>query len=286
MRSFSYTVHYSTGSKALREECKNQGLILWKWRSVMLKNKVAIVTGGSRGIGKAIVKCFAREEARLCVTALDKNRLETFIESLREKDVNCIGVVAHSTREDEVKEMVEETVETFGKVDILVNNAGGGSPLVSIEDIELEEWERIIRNNLTGTYVCCKAVIPHMKKQKSGKIVNISSIAGRFFSQMSGPNYASAKAGIQGLTRQLARELGPFNIMVNAVAPGITLTERVEKKWLTRTKKYRDQILSMIPLGHLAAPKDVAGPVLFLASSLSDYVTGVTLDINGGFYMA
>ena len=200
--------------------------------------------------------------------------------------VNCIGIVANTTREDEVKDMVTETVETFGKVDILINNAGGGSPLVSIEDIELEEWERIIRNNLTGTYICCKAIIPHMKKQKSGKIVNLSSVAGRFFSQLSGPNYVSAKAGIQGLTRQLAKELGPFNITVNAVAPGVTLTERVEKKWLTRTEDYRDSILSMIPLGHLARPEDVAGPVLFLASNLSDYVTGVTLDVNGGFYMA
>jgi len=252
----------------------------------MLKNKVAIVTGGSRGIGKAIVQLFAKEEAHLCVTALEKNRLETFVQSLREKNINCIGVVANSTREDEVKDMVNETVKTFGTVDILVNNAGGGSPLVSIEDIELEEWERIIRNNLTGTFICCKAVIPHMKRQKSGKIVNVSSVAGRFFSQLSGPNYASAKAAIHGLTRQLARELGSFNIMVNAVAPGTTLTERVEKKWLSRTKDHRDQILSRIPLGHLAQPEDIAGPVLFLASSLSNYVTGVTLDVNGGFYMA
>jgi len=251
----------------------------------MLKNKVAIVTGGSRGIGKAIAQLFAKEEANLCVTALEKNRLEMFVQSLREKNVNCIGVVADSTREDAVKDMVRETVNTFGRVDILINNAGGGSPPVSIEDIELEEWERIIRNNLTGTYICCKAVIPHMKKQRSGKIVNVSSVAGRFFSQLSGSNYASAKAGIHGLTRQLARELGPFNIMVNAVAPGATLTERVEKKWLSRTADNRDQILSRIPLGHLARPEDVAGPVLFLASSLSDYVTGVTLDVNGGFYM-
>jgi NAD(P)-dependent dehydrogenase (short-subunit alcohol dehydrogenase family) len=252
----------------------------------MLKNKVAIVTGGSRGIGKAIAQRFAKEEANLCVTALDRNRLEMFVQGLREKHVNCIGVVANSTKEDEVRGMVRETVNTFGTVDILINNAGGGSPLVSIEDIGLEEWERIIRNNLTGTYVCCKAVIPHMKKQKGGKIVNVSSVAGRFFSQLSGPNYASAKAGIHGLTRQLARELGPFNIMVNAVAPGTTLTERVEKKWLSQTENDRDQILSRIPLGHLAQPEDIAGPVLFLASNLSDYVTGVTLDVNGGFYMA
>jgi NAD(P)-dependent dehydrogenase (short-subunit alcohol dehydrogenase family) len=252
----------------------------------MLKDKVAIVTGGTRGIGKAIVQLFAREEASLCVVALDENRLDAFIGTLREKKVNCIGVVANTTREDEVRDMVERTVETLGKVDILVNNAGGGSPLVSIEDIDLEEWERIIRNNLTGTYICCKAVIPHMKRQRSGKIVNISSVAGRFFSQLSGPNYVAAKAGILGLTRQLAKELGAFNITVNAVAPGVALTERVEKKWFSRAEEYREKILSMIPLGHLARPEDVAGPVLFLASTLSDYVTGVTLDVNGGFYMA
>jgi NAD(P)-dependent dehydrogenase (short-subunit alcohol dehydrogenase family) len=252
----------------------------------MLRDKVAIVTGGSRGIGKAIVQLFAREEASLCVVALDKNRLDAFIGTLRRENVNCIGVVANTTKEDEVRDMVTKTFETFGKVDILVNNAGGGSPLVSIEDIDLEEWERIIRNNLTGTYICCKAIIPHMKRQRSGKIVNISSVAGRFFSQLSGPNYVAAKAGIQGLTRQLAKELGPYTITVNAVAPGVALTERVEKKWFTRAEEYREKILSMIPLGHLARPEDVAGPVLFLASNLSDYVTGVTLDVNGGFYMA
>lgn len=261
-----------------------------KWferkENMMLKDKVAIVTGGTRGIGKAITELFAKEEASLCVAALDKNRLDAFIGKLKKENINCIGVVANTTREDEVRDMVAKTIESFGRVDILVNNAGGGSPLVSIEEIELEEWERIIRSNLTGTFICCKAVIPYMKRQKSGKIVNISSVAGRFFSQLSGPNYVSAKAGIQGLTRQLAKELGPFNITVNAVAPGITLTERVEKKWLTRTEDYRDRILSMIPLGNLARPEDVAGPVLFLASNLSDYVTGVTLDVNGGFYMA
>jgi len=144
--------------------------------------------------------------------------------------------------------------------------------LVSIEHIDLEEWERIIRNNLTGTYICRKAVMPHMKKQRGGRIVNISSVAGRFFSQLSGPNYVSAKAGTQGLTRQLAKELGPFNITIDAVAPDVKLTERVEKKWLTRTEEQRERILSMIPLGHLARPEDVAGPVLFLANNLSDYV--------------
>lgn len=252
----------------------------------MLEDKVAIVTGGSRGIGKAIAELFARQGARLCVTGLNKSRLDAFIGTLKEGKVDSIGVVANAASEGEVGEMVGKTVETFGKVDILVNNAGGGSPLVSMEDIDLGEWERIIRNNLTATYICCKAVIPHMKEQKGGKIVNVSSVSGRFFSQLSGANYVAAKAGIQGLTRQLAKELGAFNIMVNAVAPGTTLTERVEKKWLSRTQDYRDRILSLIPLGHLAKPEDVAGPVLFLASSLSDYVTGVTLDVNGGFYMA
>jgi 3-oxoacyl-[acyl-carrier protein] reductase len=136
-----------------------------------------------------------------------------------------------------MKNMGTSTVETFGTVDILIHNAGGGSPLVSIENIDLEEWERIIRNNLTGTYICWKAVIPHMKKQRGGRIANISSVAGRFFSQLSGPNYVSAKAGIQGLSRQLAKDLGPLNITINAVALGITLTERVEKKWLTHTEE-------------------------------------------------
>ncbi len=252
---------------------------------MLLKDKVAIVTGGARGIGKAIAQLFSKEGASLCVIDLERAGLETLTRSLRAEHVHCIGAVADITMEDQVANAVRRTVRTFGKVDILINNAGGASLVSSLEDVDLEEWERTIRNNLTGAYICCRAVVPHMKKQKSGKIVNISSIGGRFFSIQGGPHYSSAKAGVQGLARQLARELGPFGITVNAVAPMTTLTERVEKKWLARPQEYRDQIMSMIPLRRLAQPEDIAGAVLFLASSLSNYVTGVTLDVNGGFYM-
>ncbi len=251
----------------------------------MLKSKVAIITGGARGIGRAISQLFAREGAILCIVGREKENVELFVQSLRERNTQCIGVVANTTVGEQISDMLRITVETFGRVDILVNNAGGGSPLCSIEDVNLKEWEKMIRNNLTGTYTCCKAVTPYMKQQKGGKIINISSIAGRFFSPLAGPHYASAKAGIQGLTRQLAYELGPFGITVNAVAPGMTMTERVEKKWLSRTEAYRNQMLSRIPLGRLAQPEEIAGPVLFLASSLSSYMNGVTLDVNGGFYM-
>lgn len=256
-----------------------------KGEKQMLKSKVAIITGGARGIGKTIAEFFAKEEANICAVDIDKDSIDSFIKAFNERNAPCIGVVANTTQEEEVREVVIKTIDTFGRVDILVNNAGGGSPITSIDDVNLEEWEKILRNNLTGTFLCSKAVIPYMKKQGNGKIINISSIAGRFFSPLAGPHYASAKAGIQGLTRQLARELGPFGITVNAVAPGTTLTERVEKKWLSRAEEYRHQLLSMIPLGRLARPEDIAGPVLFLASSLSDYVNGVTLDVNGGFYM-
>ncbi|PKP61763.1 short-chain dehydrogenase [Candidatus Atribacteria bacterium HGW-Atribacteria-1] len=252
----------------------------------MLKDRVAIVTGAARGIGRTIVDCFASRGAKIVVADLVEEEAEEVIRQLKTKNIECLGVKANVTQIDEVKYVVEKTISKFGRIDILVNNAGGGSPLRSIEEIEIDEWDRIIRNNLTSTYICCKAVVPHMKKQKCGKIINISSIAGRFFSPLSGPHYASAKAGIQGLTRQLAKELGPFNITVNAVAPGTTLTQRVEKKWLTHSEEDRKQLLSMIPLGRLAQPEDIADAVLFFASDLSNYITGVTLDVNGGFFMS
>lgn len=252
----------------------------------MLKNKVAIVTGGARGIGKAIVDVFSDWKAKIVVADLIEEEAKEAAQQLRNKNIESIGVKANVAQIDEVENLMKMAKLEFGKIDILVNNAGGGSPLRSIDEIDLDEWSRIINNNLTSTYICCKAVIPYLKEQKYGKIINISSIAGRFYSPLSGPHYASAKAGILGLTRQLAKEIGPFNITINAIAPGTTQTQRVNQKWLNRSEEDRKEFLSMIPLGRLAQPEDIANAVLFFASDLSNYITGVTLDVNGGFYMA
>jgi len=253
---------------------------------MLLKEKIAIVTGSTRGIGRAILDCFVANGAKVVVVARSREGVESVVKQLKSKNVVCLGVSADVTKEEGAQLMVKETIEQFGRIDILVNNAGGGSPLRFIEEIELDEWEKIITSNLTSAYICSRVVIPHMKRQQYGKIINVSSVAGRFFSPLSGPHYASAKAGLQGLTRQLAKELGSFNITVNAVAPGITLTERVKAKWLTRSEEDRKRLLSMVPLGRLAQPEDVAGAVLFFASDLSNYITGVTLDVNGGFFMS
>ncbi len=253
---------------------------------MLLKDKVAVVTGATRGIGRAIVDCFADNGAKVVVVARSPEGVDSALEHLKSKHVACLGVSADVTKEEEARVMVEKAIEQFARIDILVNNAGGGSPLRLIEEIELDDWEKVITSNLTPAYICSRAIIPHMKRRQHGKIINISSVAGRFFSPLSGPHYASAKAGLQGFTRQLATELGSLNITVNAVAPGMTLTERVKAKWSTRSEEDRKQLLSMIPLGRLAQPEDVAGAALFFASHLSNYITGVTLDVNGGFFMS
>jgi NAD(P)-dependent dehydrogenase (short-subunit alcohol dehydrogenase family) len=171
-------------------------------------------------------------------------------------------------------------------VDILVNNAGGGTSLRFLEEVTAEDWDLTVNSNLKSAFLCCQGVVPAMKRQRSGRIVNVSSVAGRNVSRLSGPQYSSAKAGVLGLTRHLAQDLGPFGITVNAVAPGPTLVDRVAKKWSFRSEQDRSHILENIPLGRLAQPEEVATVIAFLASADASYVTGVTIDVNGGSFMS
>jgi NAD(P)-dependent dehydrogenase (short-subunit alcohol dehydrogenase family) len=171
-------------------------------------------------------------------------------------------------------------------VDILVNNAGGGTSLRYLEEVTEDDWKLTIDSNLKSAFLCCRAVTPPMKRQRYGRIVNVSSVAGRNVSRLSGPQYSSAKAGMLGLSRHLAQDLGPFGITVNAVAPGPTLVDRVAKKWALRSEADRAHILSNIPLGRLAEPEEVATVIAFLASDDARYVTGVTIDVNGGSFMS
>ena len=156
-----------------------------------------------------------------------------------------------------------------------------------IEDVEVEDWDKVVNVNLRGAFFCCQAVIAQMRKQGAGgKIVNISAMAGRTYATLAGVQYASAKAGIGGLTRQLAREVGPEGINVNAVAPTVMLTgDRVRKLWESKTEEERRAVIEAIPLRRLAEPKEVARAVVFLASAAASYITGVTLDVNGGRFM-
>lgn len=257
----------------------------------LLEKKVAIITGGIRGIGKAIALAFAEEGANVSVFDLDDESSSLAAGLLREIDRfngDCIYQKADVTNTQEVRGGVEKTLEVLGKIDILVNNAGGSiiAP-VALEDLAEQDWDRVVGVNLKGTYVCSHFVISHMKNQRSGKIINIASGAGRGVSNLVPHPYACSKAGQVHFTRQLALESAPYGINVNCIAPGTVFTERVKKIFEERfDPEERRKKLDNIPLRRPGQPEEIAHLAVFLASNKSNYITGATIDINGGTVMA
>ena len=250
--------------------------------------KACIITGGAGGIGRAITTAFAQEGFDVAVFGLRagedplvKRRLEAIL-LLGKK---CLYLKADVTKRQEVQQAVAETIETLGRVDVLVNNAGGGMNPTPLEILEEEDWDRVVDLNLKGTYLCTHFVIAHMKEKRSGKIINISSQGGRSKSELSNLPYASAKAGILGFTRQLAHEVGRWGICVNAIAPGIILTEKAIRRWEERPEEERRGMLEAIPLRRLGTPEEIAQVAVFLASDKASYITGATIDVNGGRFM-
>jgi NAD(P)-dependent dehydrogenase (short-subunit alcohol dehydrogenase family) len=185
-----------------------------------------------------------------------------------------------------VEEAVRRAVDAHGRIDILVNAVGGSTvisrPAATLDELSLAEWQKLLHFNLTGTFLFCHAVVPVMKRQRSGKIVNISSIAGRGLSRSSSAAYATAKGGIIALTRKLASEVGPDGITVNAIAPSLTLSERIRPHWERRSPEGQAAEIMRTPLGRVATPEDQARVICFLASADADFVTGVTIDVTGG----
>jgi len=182
--------------------------------------------------------------------------------------------------------MVAKVMDKWGRLDILVNNAGRGGAGPPVEEISAEEWDRLITLNLKSAFLCIRAVAPIMKRQGYGRIVNVSSRAGRSHSEVTGPVYGSAKAGMLGLTRHMAAELGPYGITVNAVAPGLVMSQRVKARFEALTEEEQRKTIMNIPLRRLAEPEEIARTIAFLASDDASYVNGVALDVNGGIYMA
>jgi 3-oxoacyl-[acyl-carrier protein] reductase len=243
----------------------------------VLDEQVCLVTGASRGIGEAIARCFYDAGARLVLLDVNSEGAVRVAGELDPSGDRILCLRGDVTREQEIQDAVEQAVERFGRIDVAVNVAGIIKHL-PIEKMSLEDFESVVRVNLTGTFIVCKAVVPVMKKQGKGKIVNIASIAGRTGRPGVGVNYAASKAGIIGLTRTLAREAGPAGIYVNAIAPGPILTKL--------TRQVGPEVFATWNAGRAVSkdglPEDVAEAALFLASAKSDWITGITLDINGG----
>ena len=246
-----------------------------------LRKRVAIVTGGSRGIGRAIAFRLAEEGARVLVADIDSLNAKKTAEELKEKQLEAVAVQVDVTKEKSVNEMVKIALKAFKKIDILINNAGIMFR-TRFQKISLREWENMLKVNLTGPFLCTKAVIPLMKKNGYGRIVNISSSAGRSVSTLGGAHYTASKAGLLGFTRAVAKEAASFGITVNAVCPGLIDTQMARD---TTTKAELGAFIDSFPIKRLGLPEEIGDLVSFLCSQKAAYITGATIDINGGDLM-
>lgn len=244
-----------------------------------LKNKVAIVTGSRRGIGKATALELAKEGAKIVVSDIDLKECQSVCDEIRKIGSDAIAVKCDVSKKRDVDAMVKKTIQKFKRIDILVNNAGVVLMKPFVEMTE-KDWDFVLDINLKGVFLCTNAVVKQMIKQKSGKIISIASIAGEVgFMNISA--YCASKAGIINLTRELALELAPFNINVNAVAPGVIATKMTED--LLKDKKTREILLANTPLGRVGQPEEIGKVVVFLASDDSNFITGHTLVVDGGW---
>jgi 3-oxoacyl-[acyl-carrier protein] reductase len=248
---------------------------------MMLRNKAAIITGGGRGIGRAIALRFAEHGAHCVIADLNFENAAAVAAEINKNGSKAFAVKSDVTSESDVESMVKACVDAYGRVDILVNNAGITSPLTLLET-STDDFNRQICVNLESVYLCTKMVFPIMMNQRSGKIVNIASIAGKRGGGILGKSaYSAAKGGVIAFTKAIAREGGPYGINVNAITPGLTATDMIEKF----SEEQRKHVVQAIPLGRVAEPDDIAKAAIFLASDYADYITGEIMDVDGGFMM-
>ena len=250
------------------------------------RDKIALISGAGSGIGRATSQIMGAEGGTVVGVDVNRDALEQVLGGIRQSGGQARGIIADALLPAQVQQAVQQTVDEFGRIDILVNAVGGSTIIqksdATVDELTLDDWQRLLTFNLTGTFLFCNAVVPVMKRQRRGKIVNISSIAGRGLSERSSSAYATAKGGIIAFTRKLSFELGPFGITCNAIAPSMTLSERLHVRWEHMSDAERQAAIARTPLQRIAQPEDQARVICFLASSDADFVSGVTIDVTGG----
>lgn len=247
-----------------------------------LKDKIALVTGSSRGIGRAVALAYAKEGAKVVVnyTSNEKAANEV-VEAIEKMDSQAIAVKADVAKKTETERLVQAGIDQFGRIDILVNNAGFGRPAMMLK-MEEDQWDQVIDIHLKGAFLCSQAAGRHMKEQKSGKIINVSSVAG-LVGTVGQINYSAAKGGVLSMTKSMARELARYNVCVNVISLGIVATDMSEK--IRTDEKLSEIYMNRILLKRFAEPEDISPAFVFFASDESNYITGQLLCVDGGYGM-
>lgn len=248
-----------------------------------LDGKTAVVTGASRGLGSAFATALAEAGASIVITCRHGSDLRKTADAVRELGRDVLEIESDITDEVQVKEMVERTVEKFGTIDILVNNAATERINKAPDETTLEEWQFVINTNVTGIFLCSRETVKVMKKQKRGKIINLSSISGSIINRyFHGGSYDVSKSAVSALTKAMAVEYAPYNININAIAPGYYGTVP-NRKWFDRNPQIYKDVLDMVPLGRLGNIRELSGLVVCLSSDITNYMTGTTITIDGGY---
>lgn len=245
-----------------------------------LKNKVALVTGASQGIGRDTALALAEAGAKVAVAARNEEKLAALVKAIAAASGEAFAVKMDVADAQQVKAGLKQVVEKFGGLDILVNNAAITRDGLAVR-MKQDDWETVIRTNLTGAHLCIQQALPTMMRARAGRIINIASVVARM-GNAGQANYVAAKAGLIGLTKAIAVEIASRNVTVNAVAPGFIETPMTD----VLTDKVKEELKTRIPLGRMGSPRDVAAAIVFLASDEAGYITGHVLDVNGGMYLA